>query len=417
MVGMVISGQYFGWNYGFNQSTKSSYFIAVVILIIFFIFFMFSCAILVNRYADKDKSLADLVGIVLGRRIGYLTGWACIFEYWLGTPAIAISFAIYLIHFFPMLSYPTAILIAFAIVFLANIGALNYIAKFETAATVIAIIGVLIFYIFVIYSLGLSNHSVQIFNQPVEFKGIAYAIPFAIWLFLGIEGGLTLVHAMKKPKKHGFIGITIGLIILALLALTTVFLFTSVAGANELASDNPLPSLLSSLNFPTVAKVVLFLGLFGLLASFNGLTIGYSQQLNMLGQSYNLRLLNNKSHKVTKLFCLIIPLTIALICCLSNDLSQNFVIMSVMSALVVYLFVTISAIILLFNLKKYFLFILYSMILIVLIMIIIFTFIYAVIPANIYLFNVKINIIWLLSFGFIAAIISSIFIKKNNVNL
>jgi ethanolamine permease len=84
MVGMVISGQYFGWNYGFNQSTKSSYFIAVVILIIFFIFFMFSCAILVNRYTDKDKSLADLVGIVLGRRIGYLTGWACIFEYWLG---------------------------------------------------------------------------------------------------------------------------------------------------------------------------------------------------------------------------------------------------------------------------------------------------------------------------------------------
>ncbi len=250
MVGMVISGQYFGWNGGFEQASKLSYLVAVVILVIFYGFFMFGCAYLVNHYADKDKSLPDLVAVVLGRRFGYLCGWACVFEYWLATPAIAISFAVYLHELIPEVSYSYAVLIGFAIVFIANIGSLSHIAKYEAIATVIAILGVIIFYCAIgSHAVSLSSVSNQLFDDQVTFSGVSYAISFAIWLFLGIEGGIILIHAMKNPKRNGLIGITLGVIILALLALATVSLFVYFAQQEAvILANDPLPALLYSLH-------------------------------------------------------------------------------------------------------------------------------------------------------------------------
>ncbi len=414
MVGMVISGQYFGWNGGFEQATPSSYFIAVIILVIFFSFFMFSCGYLVNHYIDKDKSLPDLVSVVLGKKLGYLCGWACVFEYWLGTPAIAISFAIYLNELIPFINYPIAVLIGFAIVLFANIGSLNHIAKYETIATILAILGICIFYIVIVtVYFGGDVKPIDPFSQPVELKGVAYAIPFAIWLFLGIEGGITLVHAMKKPKRDGFIGIAIGLVILAVLALLTVFFFICFASnMDELLSTDPLPYLITNLNFPLVSNVILLLGLFGLLASFNGLTIGYSQQLHLLGNSYRIKIFKNNSGFLSKVSCLFVPLAIALICCLSNDLSQNFVIMAVLSALVVYLFVTVAIVLLFFKLRKYALAFVYGLILLLLIMIVIFTFIYAILPAHINFLGLNVNIAWILTVAFAIVILTSFKIKS-----
>lgn len=414
MVGMVISGQYFGWNGGFEQATPSSYFIAVIILVIFFSFFMFSCGYLVNHYMDKEKSLPDLVSVVLGKKLGYLCGWACVFEYWLGTPAIAISFAIYLNELVPFVNYPVAVLIGFLIVLFANIGSLNHIAKYETIATVLAILGVFVFYVVIISVYFNSDiEKVAPFSQPIEFNGIAYAIPFAIWLFLGIEGGITLIHAMKKPKKEGFIGIAIGLVILAVLALVTVFFFICYASTSgELLSTDPLPNLIKNLNFPFISNVILLLGLFGLLASFNGLTIGYSQQLYLLGNSYKIKMFKNNSRLLSKATCLFVPLLIAFICCLSNDLSQNFVIMAVLSALVVYLFVTVSIVLLFMKLGKYILAAVYAAILLLLILIIIFTFIYAIMPAQISFIGLDVNVAWILSAAFIIVILTSFKIKS-----
>ncbi|ASG67745.1 hypothetical protein fh0823_09800 [Francisella halioticida] len=72
------------------------------------------------------------------------------------------------------------------------------------------------------------------------------------------------------------------------------------------------------------------------MASLNGLTIGYIQQHKMLANSYNL--------KTSKTFTMYIPLLIALICSLSNNLSQGFVILSVSCAIIVYALVWVSVI-------------------------------------------------------------------------
>ncbi|MBK2125192.1 amino acid permease, partial [Fangia hongkongensis] len=408
MVGMVISGQYFGWNGGFEQASKLSYLVAVVILVIFYGFFMFGCAYLVNHYADKDKSLPDLVAVVLGRRFGYLCGWACVFEYWLATPAIAISFAVYLHELIPEVGYSYAVLIGFAIVFIANIGSLSHIAKYEAIATVIAIFGVIIFYFAIgSHALSLPSISNQLFDDQVTFSGVSYAISFAIWLFLGIEGGIILIHAMKNPKRNGFIGITFGVIILAFLALATVSLFVYFAQQEAvILANDPLPALLDSLHYPVIAKLILIFGLFGLLASFNGLTIGYSQQIILLDKSYRIMKSCSASRLKTKLISLIIPLFIALLCCLSNDLSQNFVVMSVLSAVIVYIFVSVAIVALFFKLKKWLMVLLYTLVLMLLMLIITFTFIYTIIPAHIQFLGLHVNIIWVLLAAFIIVILS-----------
>ena len=143
---MVISGQYFGWNIGIDVNSANSYIYAVLLLVVFFSIFICGCAILTHYFMDKDKSITELVGKVLGIRVGFFTGVMCYLEYWFATPAIAIAFSVYIKDFFPGLSHTVAIFISFSIVFFANIGSLKYVAKIETIATIIALIGVFCFY-------------------------------------------------------------------------------------------------------------------------------------------------------------------------------------------------------------------------------------------------------------------------------
>ena len=344
MVGMVISGQYFGWNAGIDTSNPSLYIYAVLLLVVFFSIFIFGCAILTHYFMGQDKSITELVGNVLGIRVGFFTGMMCYLEYWFATPAIAIAFAIYIKGFFPLLPHSIAILISFTMVFFSNIGNLKYIAKIETIATVIALFGVMCF-----YYVGFTDWSivsqVTVTQSSVSMGGFGKAISFAIWLFLGIEGGITLMHAMKTPKKDGVLAIIIGLIILAVLAISTSLIFIKLSTVDLLLDANPLPSLAIHLGHTYIYAILVFTGLVGIMASFNGLTIGYIQQHKMLAKNYGFT-----NSKFTTMY---LPLFIALMCSLSNDLSQGFVILSVSCAIVVYALVWLSVIKLTYSLKKY----------------------------------------------------------------
>ena len=344
MVGMVISGQYFGWNAGINITNSNSYIFAVLLLIAFFSIFIFGCAILTHYFIGENKSITELVGSVLGIRAGFFTGVMCYLEYWFATPAIAIAFAMYIKGFIPFLPHNLAILISFTIVFFANIGNLKYIAKIETIATIIALFGVICFY-YVGFASWDASSQPAIIQSDFSMGSFGRAISFAIWLFLGIEGGITLMHAMKNPKKDGVIAIIIGLIILSTLAMLTSLIFIKLAPAELLLDANPLPSLALNFGYNYVYYLLVFTGLVGIIASFNGLTIGYIQQHKMLAKSYNL-----KSSNTLTIYT---PLAIALICSLFNNLSQGFVILSVSCAILVYALVWISVIKLTYSLKKY----------------------------------------------------------------
>lgn len=94
---MVISGQYFGWNYGFEQGGIIGMVIAAVIITIFYTTFIFS-------YAELSTSIPNAGGPsayarkAMGPFAGYIAGIACLLEFVFAPPAIAVATGAY-IHF------------------------------------------------------------------------------------------------------------------------------------------------------------------------------------------------------------------------------------------------------------------------------------------------------------------------------
>jgi hypothetical protein len=153
-----------------------------------------------------------------------------------------------------------------------------------------------------------------------------------------------------------------------------------------------------------------FTGLIGIMASLNGLTIGYIQQHKMLAKSYG--------YSDSRLVTFYIPLAIALICSLSNDLSQGFVILSVSCAILVYGLVWVSVIKISYSLKKWKMFTFYTLTLPIMLFVGACTYFYGALSTSVNLFNTEILTAYLLVFFVLIAIIASLFFarcKKVNI--
>ena len=96
-VGMVISGQYFGWSYGLDAGGPIGLMIAVAIVTVFYTTFIFS-------YAELSTAIPHAGGPsayarkAMGPFAGFMTGFACLIEFVFAPPAIALAVGGY-IHF------------------------------------------------------------------------------------------------------------------------------------------------------------------------------------------------------------------------------------------------------------------------------------------------------------------------------
>src|SRR6185436_3963014 len=98
--------------------------------------------------------------------------------------------------------------------------------------------------------------------------GIVAAIPFAIWFFLAIEG-----------VPIAYIG---GILTLVALALGVMVFAGGTGDWTKLANINdPLPQAMKVVVGANSGwlHMLVWLGLFGLVASFHGIIIGYSRQI------------------------------------------------------------------------------------------------------------------------------------------
>jgi ethanolamine permease len=119
-------------------------------------------------------------------------------------------------------------------------------------------------------------------------SGIFAAIPFAIWFFLAIEGASMAAEEAKEPKKtipKAFIGGILTLVVLAL----GVMVFAGGAGDwTKLSNINdPLPQAMKMIVGDSSGwlHMLVWLGLFGLIASFHGIIMGYSRQIYALARA------------------------------------------------------------------------------------------------------------------------------------
>jgi len=279
-VGYVISGMYFGWNLGLAEGGTYGLAIATVFIIVMYVTFTFSytemaCAIPkaggAFEYADRG----------LGKHLGFVAGIAQNIEFVFAPPAIAAAIGAYLNLLYPSVDSIGFAIGAYLIFTIINIVGVKLAASFELVITILAVVELLIFAGVTLPEFQMEN--LQLNPLPNGWSGIFAAIPFAIWFFLAIEGVANVAEEAINPQRSILIGFGSAIFTLVVLCILTFTAAVGVAGWEAVvypigsteASDSPLPLALSKVvhSGHILYKLLIGIGLLGLIASFHGIIL------------------------------------------------------------------------------------------------------------------------------------------------
>ncbi|MFN4147579.1 MAG: ethanolamine permease [Runella sp.] len=348
-VGYVISGMYFGWNFGLAEGGTLGMAIATLWVVAMYVCFIgcyaeLACAI------PKAGGVFDYTTQALGAGWGFVAGVAQVIEFVLAPPAIAASIGAHIHLFFPACPPLYAALAAYMMFTLLNILGVKLAATFELMITGVAIVGLLVFAAVALPYWQFSN--IMLDAWPNGWAGVWGAIPFAIWFFLGIEGLANAAEESQNPQRDLTQGFASAMGTLVFLCFLTFMTSVGVAGwkavvfqADGTLSDSPLPLALSSfLDSGHILYIMIVVaGLFGLAASFHGLLMAGGRATFEMGRVGHFpRWLGGVHSKFkTPTNALIINMIVGVALLLSNT-AADIIVLAVLGALTLYAFGVIS---------------------------------------------------------------------------
>ncbi|MFZ3141192.1 ethanolamine permease [Polaromonas sp.] len=290
-VGLVISGEYFGWSYGWASAGTLGFTITSIFIAAMYATFIFSFTELTTSIPHAGGPFAYSKR-AFGPTAGYLAGAATLIEFVFAPPAIALAIGAYLNVQFPALDPKTAAVGAYLVFMTLNIVGVQIAATFELAVTLLAIFELLVFMGVVAPGFSMASFTKGGWSGMDSFSlasipGMFAAIPFAIWFFLAIEGVAMAAEEAKDPRRAIPIAYITGILTLVVLAIG-VMVFAGGAGDwTKLSNINdPLPQAMKGIVGENSGwlHMLVWLGLFGLVASFHGIILGYSRQIFALAR-------------------------------------------------------------------------------------------------------------------------------------
>jgi len=291
-VGLVISGEYFGWSYGWASAGTLGFLVTTVFVALMYTTFIFSFTELTTSIPHAGGPF-EYARRAFGPTGGYLAGFATLIEFVFAPPAIALAIGAYLNVQFPALHPKATAVGAYAVFMALNIAGVTIAATFELVVTLLAIFELLVFMGVVAPAFSWASFvqggwSGQSALSAAAVPGMFAAIPFAIWFFLAIEGVAMAAEEAKDPRRSIPIAYIAGILTLVALA-AGVMLFAGAAGDwTQLSNINdPLPQAMKRVVGDSSGwlHMLVWLGLFGLIASFHGIIIGYSRQIYALARA------------------------------------------------------------------------------------------------------------------------------------
>lgn len=352
-VSYVISGDFAGWNFGIGQAGWGGFAIAAVLMAVMYFTLVLSLAEMSAAIpaAGGGYSFARQA---MGPTGGYLTGLAVLIEYALAPAAIVIfigSAVQELLGFNGPWVYAAFYLI-FIGVHLAGVGealkammVISGLAVFAIIATGVALIGS--FDVSNLFDMAVTDAAGASAALPLGWYGVWAALPFAMWLFLAVEGVPLAAEEAKNPAKDVPKGIIGAMTFLLFTALIVVVLTAGSAGASATGqSAVPLVDALNANGNSTLATVVNVLGLAGLVASFFSIIYGYSRLVFALSRAgYLPRSLSLTSARKVPARALIVPGVFGFLVSLSGE-GDLILAMAVVGATVSYALMALSHILL-----------------------------------------------------------------------
>lgn len=335
-VGLVISGEYFGWNYGWAVAGPVGFLVATLVVTVLYVTFVFSFTELTTAIPSAGGPFA-YAHRALGPIGGFVAGYATLVEFLFAPPAIAFALGSYGHFLWPAVPVLGTALGCYAVFTLINLLGIRESANFSLVVTVLAVGELLLF-------MGLLTPHFRTANflahpVPVTLPGVFAALPFAIWFYLAIEGVAMVAEEVENPRYTIPRGYGYGLLTLVALALGVMILSGGVGDWRRLSHlDYPLPEALATVLGPGSRWTKFFasIGLFGLVASFHGTIIGYSRQVFALARAgYLPAFLARLNGRQTPHWALVAGGAVGVLALLTGTTAQ-VIILSVLGALVMY---------------------------------------------------------------------------------
>ena len=304
-IAAVISGDFSGWNPGLGVAGWGGLFIATIIVIVMFFPMIFSIGEM-SAAMPHTGGAYSFSRAAMGPWGGFITGLAETIEYVVTTAVVVLFSASYLNSITSELvgldlsaGYMWVWWIILYAIFI-GLNSLGASVGFRFAL-IVAIISMGILLLFAL--LALFNGAVdfsRVFDiaptegntdfLPFGITGILFALPFAIWFFLGIEELPLAAEEATNPTKDIPKAGVWGIITLAFFGLLVLFLNPAVTGSKALTvspgdGDEPLLAGFRAFLPDGVAAVLALFALIGLLASLQGIMYAYGRNMYSLSRA------------------------------------------------------------------------------------------------------------------------------------
>ena len=290
----------------------------------------------------------------LGPWGGFATGTAILIEYAIAPAAIATFIGAFVesLGLFGITDGWWVYLAAYLLFIGIHLAGVGEALKVMFVITAIALAGLVIFAVSAIGSFDAANLTDIAPTDaagassflPFGYLGIWAAVPFAIWFFLAIEGVPLAAEEAKEPERNVPKGIIAAICVLLITAATVLFLVPGAGGAAAMSeSGNPL---VEALGDSTMATVVNYIGLAGLIASFFSIIYAYSRLLFALSRAgYLPRVISVVNSRKAPTLALVVPGVIGFVLSLTGQ-GAMLLNMAVFGAALSYVLMMVSHIVL-----------------------------------------------------------------------
>lgn len=289
-VGAVIAGEFFGWNFGFLAGGFGGLLGALVVMTILYIGLCFSLAEL-SPALPHTGGAYSFSRASMGVWGGYLTGLAENMEYIFTPAAIVVGAGSYLAAIFgtPQSWTPFWWLACYVVFVALNIWGVEISFRIAAITTCGALVVLAVFCIGSVPHLdpGRWALSPEAF-LPNGMRGVFGALPFALWMYLGVEQLPLAAEECQDVGRDMPRGILLALGTLIVCSLATPFFSGSIAPGTVAVGKSQEPLLLG---FQTIfgkglnTRLMALAAVTGLMASFHATLYAYGRQIYSLARA------------------------------------------------------------------------------------------------------------------------------------
>jgi ethanolamine permease len=289
-VGAVISGDFFGWNFGLASGGFGGMLLATLAMTAMYVGLCFSIAEMSPALPHAGGAYS-FARTAMGPWGGYITGLAENMEYILTPAVIVVGIGGYLGAIFGTTSAwePAWWLLCYAVFVALNVWGVEMSFRVSVVVTVIALAVLCVFWAGAAPRFDLARWASPYFPAGSNRTVAAIVeLPFALWLYLGIEQLPLAAEESHDPRIDMPRGILYSLVTLIVVSFLTVVLSSGIApGTAKIAvSNEPL-----FLGFQTIfgqgitTRMLALAACTGLIASFHTIIYAYGRQIYSLSRA------------------------------------------------------------------------------------------------------------------------------------